>query len=53
MMKLLKGNPGYTKTTNHWAPTQVEIEGVTICSKYKYLETFLAPKLTYGGQITS
>ena len=51
MMKLLKGNLQDTKTNNHWVPTQVEIEGVPICSKYKYLGTFLTPKLTCGEQI--
>ena len=50
LMKLLKDekNP---KKDNKWTPTQIEIEGVPICEKYKYLGTILTPKLTCGEQI--
>ena len=51
MMKLLKGNLQDTKTNNRWVPAQVEIEGMPVCSKYKYLGTFRTPKLTCGEQI--
>ena len=50
MMKLLK-NESDIKNSNKWSPTQLEIDGVPICEKYKYLGTILTSKLTCGEQI--
>ena len=50
MMKLLK-NEFDIKNFNKWSPTQLEIDGVPICEKYKYLGTILTSKLTCGEQI--
>ena len=50
MMKLLK-NEFDIKDSNKWSPTQLEIDSVLICEKYKYLGTILTSKLTCGEQI--
>jgi len=49
-MKILK-NESKSQNNNKWSPTQVEIDGIPICEKYKYLGTILTSKLTCGEQI--
>ena len=52
MMKILK-NESKPKKNNKWSPTQVEIDGIPICEKSKYLGTILTSQLTCGEQIAS
>lgn len=40
-----------TKVHREWVPSREEFCGVPICKEYKYLGTWLTPKLTCGPQI--
>ena len=40
-----------TKITRTWVPTTKDIAGIPICEEYKYLGTWLNPKLTCESQI--
>ena len=46
-----KNEPNQNSSKGTWAPTQSCMNGVPICSKYKYLGTWLDNKLTCGPQI--
>ena len=51
-MKLQTKTKKNGKKTKTWIPAKYDIAGIPICDKYKYLGTWLTPKLTCEPQIS-